>query len=313
MRRLLLSMVAVVLAAAFAAGCSNGSSSSGPIPTKVSGNVLMGGPVSQASVTLFAIDPSSRKLARLASATTDAAGAYTVVAVLGGQAYLIVATGGTYTEDATGVSHSLGTTRPATLDDATPGVLEAMVGFSSAGTADVTSALVLVTPLTTIGSRRVVELSLSAGAAVLVESAVVLANQAVTQALNVGSAASPVDPRALMPLDFTNPSDAAAIKQNPLAAAALYGAALSAISQSASTLGLTSSTTLVDALAMDFADGTFDGMGPSSNGVPVPVPLSSGTLPPTAGTTGLAQATTTFLDDPAHNASGTTAASMGPQ
>jgi hypothetical protein len=296
-----------ILALAVLAGCSNGSRFDPPTTT-VSGTVVMGGPVTGSAVSLYLIDASTRKLSRVASAQTSAAGSFSITTMVGGSAFLLVASGGSYREDATGAATSLSVTTLATLDDPRTGVLEAMVGsgLTPPGTCH-------VTPLTTIASRRVVYLSLTGGAGALAETSVLPANQAVTLALNVGSTDMPVDPRALAPLDFTNPADAALIKQNPHAPAALYGAALSGLSELASAVGLPSTLPLVDALALDFTDGVFDGMSPGTNGTPVPVALGSGTLSPTTASTGLDQATATFLNSSTVNVSGATAASLGPQ
>lgn len=296
----------LALALVVAAGC--GGEASRPPTTTVSGKVVTGGPVSDAVVALYAVDPGSRRLTRLASGRTDGTGAYSITATVGTAPLLLLASGGTYHDDATGAVGSLSACAPATFDDARPGVLEALVG------SDGLPRPCHLTPLTTIASRRVAVLSVTQGSAGLTEDSVRQVNEAVAQALNVGSEVTPVDPRALLPLDFASPSDAAAIRRSPLAPATLYGAALSGLSKQASTLGLPAPTTLVDALAADFTDGTFDGLAPVSNGAnPSPVPLGSGNLSPTAAGADLSQATMSFLADTSRNASGATPALLGPQ
>lgn len=299
-------LIAAIVALAGLAGCTDGHTRSQP--TSVTGNVIMGAPVSGATVTLYRIEPVSRRLSSLGTARTDTNGAYTILALVNGSPYLLVATGGTYKDDATASLQSLSVATLSSLDDPRPGVLETLVG--SGGNP---LTMHLLTPFTTIAARRISTLSSTNGQGALIENLVAQENRAVADGLNVGSEAMPVDPRTLLPLDFTNPSDAAAIKKNPLAPAALYGAALSGFSKLASTLALTSASPLIDALGEDFVDGRFDGMKVAPNGNASPAPLGSGTLSPTATSTDLQQATASFLDDPTKNTSGANAASVGPK
>jgi hypothetical protein len=296
------SRIALLGASLLLAACAKDrSGASGSSGLTVSGRVVMGAPVVGATITLYAVDPDTRKLTRIDAATTDARGAYTVGTVLD-QPFLIVASGGTYVDDFTGEKKTLAPAATfATLDDARAGVLEAIVGHERS------PSVVHLTPFTTIASRRA--LAAAATATVrrdaLTEEQVRGVNEAAARALRVGSAGAPVDPRALVPLDYTDKADAIEIQKAPLGPAALYGAALSGLSLSADKLKLSSPTPLIDAIARDFEDGKLDGANTAPGSVPVPIQLGSAPLSPTAGTADLQQATMEFLADPVKNASGT--------
>ncbi len=276
--------------------------------TPISGSVVMGAPVADATVTLYSVNPVTRKLTAVASARSGVAGVYTLIAVLSETPYLLIATGGSYKDDATGEMRSLAKADPTSLEEPRPGVLETLVGSG-----EDSPPSHHLTPFTTIAVRRVAILAQTEGSLTLHELKVAEVNKAVATGLNVGSEAVPVDPRTLLPLDYTNPADAEAIKKKPLAPASLYGAALSGLSKLASTLALADTTVLVFALAEDFSDGKFDGVQTAPNGNPAPTPLGSGTLSPTATTNDLEQATASFLGDATKNLSGAPAAALGPQ
>jgi len=277
-----------------------GPSSSG---SAVTACVIMGAPVANATVSVFLVDTGSRTLGRIATGTTDASG-HCTVQLTGTGPFLVLATGGTFTDDATGSPFSLGSVRPGSLDDSRIGVLEAFLGSAS------TLTSVNVTPLTTIASRRVCVLT-KTDSTQFVETQVALTNQAVCTAIGIGTPAAPLDPRSVLPLDFQDATQAAAIQKNPVAAGARYGSTLSGLSQQASTSGVPP-LALVDALSQDFTDGAFDGMTTDSTGSSVPVPLSDGSLSPTAATSDLKAASLTFLSSPS-NASGVTPAAVQPQ
>ena len=280
------------LAVLLAACSGGGSSSSGGGGASVEGGVVKG-PVTGGTVHLFRVNTATRALTELGTSTTGANGSYSVSLDGGDGPFLLVVTGGTFTDEATGATQTLGTTVPATLDDSRPNTLEVFIGSGTTG-----SLTGYLTPLSMIASRRVIEAS-KTDVTAFTESSVLQVNQAIAREFGIGTQGSPVDPRTVAPLDFTNLADKQKILDAPGSPEALLGALLGGISAAAAARGA-SPLDYLDALARDMEDGSLDGVGPGG------VTVTLGGLPFTAagGTTDLSTGITTFLNDPTHNISG---------
>ncbi|MGE0711503.1 MAG: IPT/TIG domain-containing protein [Planctomycetota bacterium] len=292
------SLAAAVLALTTGCGGSGGGGGGGGGTTsKVSGKVVAG-PVSGALVRVYRVN-TDRSLTFVGEGTTAADGTYTLDSN-GDGPFVVIAGGGTYTDEATGATKSLGGLPAAnsitSLDALPTGTLTAMLGSGSGSG----SQTVSLNPLTSIAARRTIEASktdpnaLSAGS---------VSTAATDVAREFGISG---DPRTLVPLDLTSAADASAVQASPTSPAAQLGALLAALSQQAKSLGLSDPMSLVEALAQDFSDGFLNGQ---ASGAPISI-AGGGTLSPSAGTKDLASALQSFLNDPTVNKSGTTPTSF---
>jgi len=279
-----------LVCAVTAAGCGESGGGGAPPPAPLEGTAAPA--AAGATVEVYRIGPDGG-LALVTRTTTDDAGAFAVPR-LGGGAYLVVAGGGeAYVDPATGADRALAPL-PAMAELGSPrdGTLSAIVGFGGRRP----DALHL-NALTTIAAARVAalaagdETALDAGEVAAVHEAL---------AAELGLDAEPVDPRDVAALDPSDPADAPAVARDPGAPEAGLGLLLAALSQSASAAGA-DPTALVDALAADFRDGSFNGRDGAEA-----VDLGGGDLPPTQALTDLAKAVLDFLAGP-RNASGASA------
>jgi len=195
---------------------------------------------------------------------------------------LVQATGGTYTDEATGVAMTM---QPG--DD--------MVGLVSSVAAKASMEDVRVTPLTTMASARAQNMPGGMTAA-----NIATANAAVGQYFSVS------DIMHVMPMDPTVAGSAGAVGAN----ARNYGMGIAAMSQYAHSIGMTSSSGIVTAMSDDASDGVMDGMMASSTiSMSGMGGMMSGTMQATAGTTGLSAAMGAFVSS-SMNRSGVTLADM---
>lgn len=254
-------------------GSTPGASSAGTIR----GTVVLG-PVAGASVRAYALSGGTQG-ALLGEATADAAGRFDVAIGHHAGPVLLVATGGSYADEATGASMALGS--GDALACAIPSVA-----------ADATTAGIQVTPLTSMARARAA--AMPGG---MTEANVAAANAAVGAYFQAG------DVLRVAPMDPTAAGAGAGATQDERD----YGMALAAMSQEAMALGMTSSAGMATAMAADASDGVMDGM---MGATPVSMGgmggMSGGTMAPTAGTSGLADAMRAFLGS-ARNRSGLTA------
>lgn len=287
--------LALALGMGVVIGCSGGSSGGGGSSStqSVSGSVVAN-TVNGAVVRVYQIN-ADRSLTFLVEGTTEADGTYTIDAPGTGPFY-VVAGGGTYQDEATGQSRSLGGLPDASsltsLDQDLSGVLSAVVGEGEGSG----SRTIGLNPLTTLAAQRTIAASQTDESA-LSEASVAATNQLLASEFGVSG-----DPRAIDPLDFTSAADASAIANGSSSPEAQLGAVLAALSQAAEDQGLAEPLALIDALAEDFSDGVLDGQ---AGGSAIQV-NGGGTLSSTAGTSDLSSALTNFLDDTSVNASGTT-------
>ncbi len=205
--------------------------------------------------------------ALLGSATTDATGNFAVE--IGGYAgpVLLQVSGGTYVDEATGVEMTM-----------LPGdVMAAAVPSVAAGS---TTSGIQITPLTTMAQARARNM-----AGGLTDANVAAANGAMASHFAVG------DVLRTVPMDPRTAGAGSGASQE----ARDYGMAIAAMSQLALSVGMPNSSAIVTALAQDASDGVLDGKLGAT-----PITMGGGmtgasTLPPSAGTEGLATALGQFL------------------
>jgi hypothetical protein len=227
----------------FAVGCPP--QTGGVAQGKITGSVIKG-PVSGASVTAFAVDDNGRRAAELGTAEADEAGAFSLTVGPHSGPTLVCATGGIYTEEATGGLVQLGTNELCSLiDDHTLG-----------GTSNV-----ILTPLTNLHAS----LTACFKTAARDPSVLAASGHAALRLNDFFAAAVPgYDLRTTLPIDPTTTPAAS------LTAEAWAGILLAGLSESAKAYAIASgldpgvrvtAATLSTALAQDIDDGAclFDG------------------------------------------------------
>jgi hypothetical protein len=251
----------------------------------MSGTAFMGG-VRSGTVTAYAVSGGTMG-PQLGSSAVDSSGNFSIP--LGGYAGMVTLqmTGATFADEATGTTMSM-----------QPGdVLTGCVPSFDAG-ASMTG--VQVTPLTSMAQARAQTMS---GGMTAANAA--LANTAVGSYFGVGD------------ILMTQPMDPAASGSGTGAdqSRVNYGMTVAAMSQYAVTVGMTvSSSGMFTDMMNDASDGVMNGMMGST-----PISMSGmggmmgggSMMPTTAGTTGLANAMTTFVGS-ARNASGVSPSQMQP-
>lgn len=260
------------------AGCGSGGGGGKTKPPnnvvasgKITGQAIKG-PVSGGTVTAYAVT-SGAKGAVLGTAITDANGNYSIsIGNYSGPVFLEV-TGGSYTDEATGIIISLPS--PTGLG------LQAVIDNVSAGS----SVQHQITPLTTIAAVRAE--NMSGG---LTPSNINAANQ------EIGTYFGGVDIVNTKPMNPMGPGSSSGAAQEAID----YGLILGGLSQQAQTLGLSNPMTLLVALANDLSDGVADGQ---KDGVPIPLTDNS-FLAATASGADLALAIIAFNGDTSRNRSG---------
>jgi hypothetical protein len=269
----------------FLFACGGGGGETAPSSGEVIAGTVVKGPVHGASVAAFAITGGS-KGAQVGTATTDPMGGFRMSLGSYTGPLMIEASGGTYVDEATGTTMTM---QPG--DD--------MVTLLSSVTGGASGPGVQVTPLTTMASARAQNM-----AGGMTAGNMAAANAAVGQYFEVS------DIVHVTPMDPTVAGSAGAAGVD----ARNYGMAMAAMSQYAHTIGMTSSSAMVTAMANDASDGLMDGMMASSTismtGMGAGGGMMGGNLmSTTAGTKGLATAMSTFAGSPM-NASGVTASDM---
>jgi hypothetical protein len=221
MKRILLVLLTVGIAAALFIGCTAGQTSLTGTASK--------GPIANATVTAYELGSDGTRGAEIAVTTTDGNGSYTIAVGNYAGAVEVVVTGGSYTDEATGeeVTLSSGVELNTLLASVTNG------------------QEVAVTALTSIAAELADE-NASDGLSTAIENA----NKAVAEEFGLGP---DFDIAGVQPADLTQ--SGSANDQGK------YGAVLAGISQVAQSNGLTAEQVLdlVSAMEQDFTDGTFDG------------------------------------------------------
>lgn len=277
-----LASVALSVLAGCGGGGDSGNGTGSPSSGVISGTVTKG-PMSNASVVAYAIN-AGQLGAQIATATTDASGKFTIATGSYAGAVMLRASGGNYTDEATGMPMSMA-----------PGdVMTAVMPSIAAGTA---SSNIQVTPVTAMAQAMASDM-----AGGMTDANIEAANSA------LGSYFSVADILHTQPMNPLVPGSGAGASQDMRN----YGMTLAAVSQYAKGLNMANSSSMVTAMMDDAADGTMDGMH-GANRISMPMQMGGmmggGTMAPTAGTSSLAAAMSGFMISPA-NASGVTPAEM---
>ena len=236
------------------------------------------GPVSGATVTAYAVTAGTMG-AQIGSATTDAQGNFNIpIGTYTGPVMLQLA-GGTYTDEATGVA------MPMMSGDVMTAVMQTVAAGASVGG-------IQLTALTSMAQTMAAHMTGG-----MTDANISTANS------NVGTYFAVSDILHTMPM---NPlvSGSGSASQDAIN----YGMTLAAMSQYATSKGMSSSSAIVTAMMNDAADGVLDG---KTFGTPVMMGgMAMGTaMPSTAGTSGLATQMLAFLSS-AQNKSGVGSATM---
>lgn len=223
----------------------------------------------------------------LGTSSVAASGTFSIPVGGYGGTVMLRMSGGTFVDEATGTTMTM-----PYSDVVTSSVPSFTVGSSVTG--------VQVTPLTAMAQARAQ--SMAGG---MTAANVAAANTAVGNYFNVGD------------ILMTAPMDPAVAASGAAAApsAKNYGMTIAAMSQYARSLGMTSSSSgMFTAMMRDASDGLMNGMmgaSPISMGGMGGGMMGGYTMPPNAGTTGLATAMTAFVGS-SRNASGVALADMQP-
>jgi hypothetical protein len=279
---LLLATATVIL---IVSGCGGGGSSGSDVVTSsasqgtIGGNAVKG-PVSGATVSAYGLSDGAAGPA-LASATTNARGAFTLsVGDYSGPVMLRV-TGGTYTDEATGSNMSMAAT------DAMTAVLADMTTGSA-----VTG--VQMTPLTSMAQAMADHMSGG-----MTTANIAAANAAVGAYFMVDD------------IVHTPPMNPVVAGSGTAATQAMmnYGMALAGMSQYAKNVRMPVSSSLVTYMMADASDGTMDGSAGGSQIMMGGTMMGGSMMQRNAGTSGLAGAMSDFLGS-GMNQSGVTSDSM---
>jgi hypothetical protein len=252
----------------------------GMTSTSVSGTVF-NGPMTQATVNAYAIN-NGMTGARIASVTTDSQGNFTMPLGSYAGAVMLQMTGGTYTDEATGATMTMGASD----------LMSAVMPPVASGTA---VSGVWLTAMTSMAQARA-----SGMAGGMTDANIVAANMALG---NFFSVSDILKTQPMNPMVAGSGTNASQDARN-------YGMTLAAMSQYAKSLNMTVSSAMATAMMSDAADGVMDG---KKGGSPISMSMGgmmgSSTMVPTAATSALGAAMTTFMNSAA-NASGMTAAEM---
>lgn len=246
----------------------------------LSGTVF-NGPVSQATVTAFAVNGGAMG-AQIASVATDSQGHFTMPLGSYSGPVMLKMSGASYTDEAT----------KTTMTMAANDFMSAVLTTVASG-ATVTG--VWITPITAMAQARAA--AMSGG---MTDANIAAANSAMGSYFSVSDI---LHVQPMNPLVTGSGTGASPDARN-------YGMTLAAMSQYANTLNMPLSTTLVTAMMNDSADGIMDGKN-GANQISMSMGGMMGTsqMASAAGTTGLATAMTAFMNSAA-NASGLTLADM---
>lgn len=266
-------------------GCGGGGGGSDGTTPGVNGTITgtaIKGPVSGATVTVFAINNGAMG-AQIGAGTTDAQGNFTMSIGTYSGPVMLRMTGGTYTDEATGASMSM-----QSGDTMTSMMPQAIAGAVMSG--------VQITPVTSMAQIRAQ--TMTGG---MTPANITAANTA------MGNYFSVSDILFTRPMNPLTPGSATGATQDMRN----YGMALAAMSQYAQTIGMPISSGMVTTMMNDASDGIMNGrMGNTQimmggmGGMMGNNPMSTN-----AGTSGLASAMTAFIGS-AMNRSGLTVADM---
>ena len=245
----------------------------------VSGTVVKG-PVSGATVTAYAVTNGTMG-AQVGGGTTDSMGNFSISIGDYSGPMMLQASGGSYTDEA------MGTTMTMQSGD----VMACSIPSAAAGA---TNTGIQMTPVTTMAHSWVHHMTGG-----ITDANIVAANAA------MGAYFSVSDILHTMPMDPTVVGSGTGATQD----AKNYGMAIAAMSQYAKTVVMPNSSGMVTAMADDASDGVMDGKMAGSSIAMGGGMMGGSMMQPTAGTTSLATAMSTFVGS-AKNQSGVTMADM---
>jgi hypothetical protein len=249
-----------------------------PVSGTVSGTAVKG-PVSGATVTAYGINNGTTG-AKIASASTDAQGNFSLAMGTYTGPVMLQMTGGTFTDEAGGGSMSM-----------LPG--DVMTAVLPTMTAGATLSGIQLTPLTSMAQTMAQHLTGG-----MTDANIATANSAVDQYFMVN------DILRNVPMNPLVSGSGNAANQDAIN----YGMTLAAMSQQARGQGMSSSSAMVTAMMNDASDSIMDGK--MSGSAVMMGGMGMGTMmPANAATSGMASAMSTFMAS-AQNRSGVTAATM---
>jgi hypothetical protein len=245
----------------------------------ISGTAVKG-PISGGTVTAYAITNGTTGM-QLANGTTDSQGHFNISIGDYAGSIMLQMSGGTYVDEATGVTVSMA-----------PGdVMTAVMTTLSTGS---TVTGIQVTPLTSMAQAMANNM-----AGGMMDANITAANTAIGNYFIVNDI---LHTPPMNPLVSGSSGTATQDMKN-------YGMAIAAMSQSAKDMGMTSSSSMVTAMINDASDGVMNGLMGSAPVMMGGMMAGSSMMTTTAGTSGLATEMATFMTS-ALNKSGVTAGDM---
>lgn len=280
-----LAIVALTTSAALLAGCGGGGGSSSWTGSTPSFNTISGsaikGPVSNATVECFAINADGTAGNMLGTGHTDGQGNFSIQVNDYSGPVLCRMSGGNYMDEATGG------TMPMHQNDTMTCVIPSM-------TAGSTLSGIQITPLTSMAQNMAEHMTGGMTAMNITN-----ANNAVGNYYMVN------DILHTHPMDPLTQGSGTGADQNMKN----YGMSIATMSQYAKDIGMQFSSGMVTAMMNDASDGYMNGMMGNS-GIPMGGGMMGGSMmSPNAGTSGMADAMTNFIQSPM-NKSGVTVQDM---
>jgi hypothetical protein len=278
-----LSLVALLALSACGGGGGSTTTSSMPLQGVISG-VATKGPINNGIVTAYGIN-AGQLGTPLATANTDSVGNFSMnIGSYTGPVMLQVS-GGSYTDEATGVS------MPLAAGDVMTAIMPTVAaGASSSG--------IQVTPVTAMAQAMAQHM-----AGGMTDANIAAANSAIGSNFSVSDI---LHVAPMNPLVSGSGTGASQDAQN-------YGMTLAAMSQYAQDRGMSSSSAIVTAMMNDASDGVLDGKAPDGKGGTASVymgGMAGGVpLPASAGTSGMGAAMNAFMTSP-QNQSGVSTATL---
>lgn len=259
-----LKLAALVISSPFwLTACGGSSSSTTQTDSTIAGTATKG-PIGSATVTIYSLNEDGTRGVHLAVTTTDASGNYSVRVDHDGPAAVVV-TGGSYVDEASGMSVAL------------EAGVELQTFIASADNA----RSVGVTALTTIAASRA-----AANAEAGLATAIAAANAEVSTAFGLAG----VDITSTIPSDLTDMSSVQDSRN-----AKKYGLIQAGLTQLAdvNSMAPESVLTMIGELAEDFSDGRLDGMNAANAAI-----TSALEITPQQAYVGLSTAMSMFLQNP---------------
>ena len=243
-----------------------GAFNAAPVPVQISlsGHAYVSTPLADATIDVYELKSDGQTGALLASTTTDAGGYYTVSASIGlapSSSLLVTTTGGSSVDEISGKPTQAG-----------PG--DSLKTIVTPG-----GDYALLTPLTTIAASRTTSLIAAGNSA---DNSIAVSYGAIARQYNL---------ETLIAIDPAVVSDPQSVKVSGITARQM-GLILAGLDEEAATFGATDFG-LVNALARDISDGTFDGKEGATQ-----IIVGDPPLPPDAATLKLEEAISKFTASP---------------